>query len=184
MLSHCVVPMVASAVRVGGRHTVERAPRRSYDYLAQRLKGSGEQVASSSLNIVAEFFRLRETVVEPAIEDLRAQIDEVVKSTVGFEYLQSPQGSGWSMAGIRYEVVVWTDDSSNNARCEIEFTASEGEDFIRVRAARDGLTTGPAKEVRLYLRQCSPATIQRVFSTFLVECLEGDPDEVAAQKAI
>lgn len=163
---------------------MERAPRTSYDNLAQRLKGSGELVASSSLSIVAEFFGLRETVVEPAIENLRAQIDEVVKSSIGFEYLQIPRGSSWSMAGIRYEVVVWTDDSRNQARCEIEFTASEGEDFIRVRAARDGLTTGPAREAQLYLRQCTPATIQRVFSTFLVECLEGDSDEAAAQKAI
>ena len=163
---------------------MEHAGRRNFESLAQRLKGNGEQVALSSPTIVDQFFGLRETVVEPAIEELRAQIDEVVKSTVGFEYLQAPRGSSWSMAGIRYEVVVWTDDSSNNARCEIEFTATEGEDFIRVRAARDGLTTGSTKEVQLYLRQCTPATIQRVFSTFLVECLEGDPDEVAAQKAI
>jgi hypothetical protein len=172
--------LIGSVVHLEGSQTVEDATRRNLNSLAQRLKGNGEQVASSSLNIVNQFFGLRETVVEPAIKDLHTQIDQELKSQVVFEYLQTPRGSGWSMAGIRYVVVVGLEDGSDRSRCEIEFTASEGEDYIRVRAARETLPNGPTKEVHLYPRQFTTETVQRVFGTFLVECLESDPDEDTA----
>lgn len=150
------------------------ANRSSLDIVARRLRGSGKQVASLSYDIVTQFFALREDVVEPAIEGLRTQLDQVVKSKVSWEYLQTPRGSGWRMAGIRYAVMVPTDDDGMPARCEIEFTASAGENSIRVRAARGALLEDGGKEVRLYPRQFSTKTVQRVFGNLLVECLVDD----------
>lgn len=149
---------------------MEEASKKKLTNLGEWLAQRARRYASTT-NIVAEFFGLRENVIEPAIDDLIPQIDAVVPVTVEAEYLQALSGGDWSMVGIRYVVRLGLASVGDPVRCEIAFTASVDDECIRVRAAPGALPRVGGHEVDLPPREITVGTVQRAFRDLLVECL-------------